>query len=84
MKEEQYNAGGKFRVTGQIYGTDLEVTGTVKVLTGSKTALLLGIAAIAVAAIGVIFILRKKERKGNCDSKPGIIAAVYPLFFRID
>lgn len=66
VEEEQYRAGGKFRVTGQIYGADLEVTGTVKVLTGNETALLLGIAAgiavIAAAAIGAIVILRKKRK----------------------
>lgn len=65
VEEEQYRAGGKFRVTGQIYGTGLEVTGTVKVLTGNETTLLLGtaagIAAIA-AAIGAIVISRKKRK----------------------
>ena len=36
IDEKQYGAKGKFQVTGQIYGTDLEVTGIVKVLSGNE------------------------------------------------
>lgn len=31
IEETQYESKGKFQVTGQIYGTDLEVAGTVKI-----------------------------------------------------
>ena len=36
IDEKQYGAKGKFQVTEQIYGTDLEVTGIVKVLSGNE------------------------------------------------
>ena len=36
IDEKQYGAKGKFQVTGQIYGTDLEVTGIVTVLSGNE------------------------------------------------
>lgn len=66
VAKEQYNTRGKFQVIGQIYGADLEVTGTVKVLTGNEATMMSGIAAGAaagvVAAIGAILILRKKRK----------------------
>lgn len=70
IDEKQYGAKGKFQVTGEIYGTDLEVTGTVKVLSGNEKNMTFivaaGIAAgitAGIAIIGAAVILKKKKRE---------------------
>lgn len=69
MNEEQYAAKGEFQVTGQIYGTDLEVTGAVKVLSGNEKTMMIiaaaGILVIIAAVIVVTVILRKNKHAKN-------------------
>ncbi len=64
IEEEQYSAKGKFQVTGQIYGTDLEAACIVKVLSGNEKNVMwivaAGIAA-GIAVVGAAVILKRKK-----------------------
>ncbi|MFR4589799.1 MAG: hypothetical protein ACLT5Z_05405 [Eisenbergiella sp.] len=63
IDEKQYDSRGKFQVTGQIYGTDLEVTGTVKVFSGNEKSRILIVAigiTAGIAVLGVTVFLKRK------------------------
>lgn len=63
VDEKQYDSRGKFQVTGQIYGTDLEVTGTVKVFSGNEKSRILIVAigiTAGIAVLGATVFLKRK------------------------
>ncbi len=69
IDEEQYGSKGKFRVTGQIYGTDLEATAVVKVLSGNEENTMLAAAAgigagfaVGIAVIGITVVKKRKKK----------------------